>query len=156
MIWPLSIFSLFVRYLVVPNPIPTHSFFASFRLVGSFFPGGSLFFLAPIVIFGEGIRPSFLRRCEGVVWENNMIGKEGWGRTSDWGTVNLCGGVRTSCASSPVRKWDPHKPSLPQCRTKSKTAQMQSVARESSRMGMSACLSRLSFLTFPYMGFQPR
>jgi len=43
-----------------------------------FFAGGSLFFLAPCVVFGEGMRPSFLRLGEGVLLEDVTPGKEGW------------------------------------------------------------------------------
>ena len=66
---------------------------------------------------------------------------------SDWDTVNVRGGVRTSCASSPARQWDPHKSSLPQRHVKASMRKRKQL-RESSHMKMFMCFSRPSFSTF--------
>ena len=82
-VWiPYVMFNLFFSnfrivngYLVIPCPIPTHMLFNRVSVSWVFFPGGSLFLLAPFVIIGEELRRPSLRRGEVVLLEGVTTGK---------------------------------------------------------------------------------
>ena len=76
-----------------------------------------------------------------------MIGKEGWRWAIDWATVNLRGGVRTSCASSPVGQWGPHKFSLSHCCVKMKD-NTSAINCEKEESYGTVCVLLVSFLHY--------
>ena len=146
---------VFFWYLATPRTIPAQSFFCRVPVSGVGFSGGSFRFVAPCVVFGEGVRRPFLRLGAGVPREGVMTGKENRRCARDWATFNWSGGDSASLASFSGRKLAPHQFSLPSV-VWILDAQMQAFARRDPHVKMfRACTPCRPSLPFPICGFLP-